>query len=414
MDTDILFYILHALNRIKFLEAAFHVHELREFYDIVIIGAGPAGLNAGMHIINAGFDKNVLLVDKTTPWDHPIPCAEGVGKLGFEGSVTVRKSWIRQEIMYARFHAPDGTVISYKDNNGGYIINRALMQKEMASQLESSGIQCLFNHKVLHVQPPAKDLRTVVFENGQKCTARVIVDASGPLCCFGKEEKINSKPGDLEPSYFAWVENIDIEQNHIHIFAGKELAPGGYAWVFPRGKNAANIGIVLGKHSVTHANLRVLLNNFLSRNFPSVKIVQRFAGSIPCGFKKVPIAIPGFIKTGDAANTVNPISRAGISEALLCGGLAGDSALKMVGTETNRQLLSICNEYQKEWFKRRGNRHFKLARVKNSLLAVPDEDYNNGTRLLSSIPREELTMSKIFRASLGRFPRLVWALRHLM
>jgi digeranylgeranylglycerophospholipid reductase len=390
------------------------VHELREFYDIVIIGAGPAGLNAGMHIINAGFDKNVLLVDKITPWDHPIACAEGVGKLGFEGSVKVRKSWIRQEIKYARFHAPDGSVISYKDKNGGYIINRALMQKEMASQLESSGIQCLFNFKVLQIQPPDKGLRTVVFENGRKCKARVIIDASGPLCCFGKEEKINSKPGDLEPSYFAWVENIDIEQDHIHIYAGKELAPGGYAWVFPRGENAANIGIVLGRHSVTHANLRVLLDNFLSRHFPSVKIIQRFAGSIPCGFKKVPIAIPGFIKTGDAANTVNPISRAGISEALLCGGLAGDAALKMVGKETNKQLLTICNEYQNEWFKRRGNRHFKLARVKNSLLVVPDEDYNNGTRLLSSIPREELTMSKIFRASLGRFPRLVWALRHLM
>jgi len=390
------------------------VHELREFYDIIIIGAGPAGLNAGMHIIKAGFDKSVLLVDKTTPWDHPIACAEGVGKLGFEESVTIRKSWIRQEIKYARFHAPDGTVISYKDKNGGYIINRALMQKEMASQLESSGIQCLFNRKVSNIQPPFRGFRTVVFENGQKCTARVIIDASGPLCCFGREEKINCKPGDLEPSYFALVENIDIEQDYIHIYAGKELAPGGYAWVFPRGENAANIGIVLGRHAITHANLRELLHTFLSRHYPSVKIVHRFAGAIPCAFKKVPIAIPGFIKTGDAANTVNPISRAGISEALLCGGLAGDAALKMVGTETNRQLLSICNEYQNEWFKRRGNRHIKLAKVKNSLLAVPDEDYNNGTRLLSSIPSEELTMSKIFTASLGRFPRLVWALRHLM
>lgn len=390
------------------------MHELKELYDIIIIGAGPAGLNAGMHITKAWFGGNVLLVDKTTPWDHPIPCAEGVGKLGFEGSVSVKPEWIRQEIRYARFHAPDGSTISYKDDNGGYIINRALMQKEMATQLQSSGIQCLFNRKVLRVTPPVRGNRTVIFQDGNKCTARIVIDASGPLCGFGKEEKINFKPGDLEPSYFAWVENINIEQDHIHIYAGKELAPGGYAWVFPRGENAANIGIVLGKHAITHANLRELLNSFLSRHYPSVKVIQRFAGAIPCGFKKVPIAIPGFIKTGDAANTVNPISRAGISEALLSGALAGDTALKMAGTDTDKKLISICNEYQNEWFKRRGNRHFKLARVKNSLLAIPDEDYNHGTRLLSSIPREELTMSKIFRASLGRFPRLVWALRHLM
>lgn len=413
MYADRLFYILHS-QLVQFPGAACIVHELKEFYDIIIIGAGPAGLNAGMHIIKGGLAGTVLLVDKTTPWDHPIACAEGVGKLGFEETLTVNKSWIRQQIMYARFHAPDDSIISYKDDNGGYIINRALMQKDMAEQLANSGIQCQFNCKVLSVQPPINGIRTVIFDNGLKTAARVIIDASGPVCGFGKDEKINSKPGDLEPSYFAWVENIDVEQDHIHIYAGRELAPGGYAWVFPRGENAANIGIVLGRHSITHTNLRDLLNTFLANRFPSVKVVRRFAGAIPCGFKKVPIAIPGFIKTGDAANTVNPISRAGISEALLSGALAGNAALKMIGSEANKKMVSICHEYQSEWLKKRGNRHFKLARVKNSLLAIPDEDYNNGTRLLSSIPREELTMSKIFRASLGRFPRLVWALRHLM
>lgn len=390
------------------------MHDLKQFYDIIIIGAGPAGLNAGQHILKSGFSGSVLLIDKTAPWEHTIPCAEGVGKLGFEESVRVKKSWIRQEILFAKFHAPNGTVISYKDDNGGYIINRAQMQKDMAEELSDAGIQCLFNKKVLNIRPPENGLRRVLFQDGQESTARVIIDASGPVCGFGKNERINHKPGDLEPSYFAWVENINLEKDHIHIYAGKELAPGGYAWVFPRGANAANIGIVLGKHAVTHANLRNLLQTFISRHYPDVKIIKCFAGSIPCGFKKVPIAVPGFIKTGDAANTVNPISRAGISEALLSGGLAGDAAVKMIGTNLTKQTILICKEYQNEWFKKRGNRHFKLARVKNSLLAVPDEDYNNGTILLSSIPRDEMTMSKIFRASLGRFPRLVWALRHLM
>lgn len=405
-------YILHLY--LTSLKVAASVCVFKEKYDIIIIGAGPAGLNAGLRITKSGFTGSMLLVDKTTPWDFPIPCAEGVGKLGFEQAIDVKDSWIRQKILYAQFHAPNGNIISYKDDNGGYIINRALMQKDISEQLTQSGTHCAFNKRVVRVSPPENGIRTVFLQNGRKIGAQVIIDASGPVSGFGKEEKINCKPGDLEPSYFAWVEDIEIEQDHIHIYAGKELAPGGYAWVFPRGKNAANIGIVLGKHAVTGANLRHLLDNFLSRYFPSVKVVHRFAGSIPCGFKKVPIAIPGFIKTGDAANTVNPISRAGISEALLSGKLAGDAALEILSSESEKQSLAICKRYQNEWFKRRGNRHIKLARVKNSLLAVPDEDYNNGTALLSNIPRDELTMSKIFRASLGRFPRLVWALRHLM
>jgi hypothetical protein len=66
------------------------------------------------------------------------------------------------------------------------------------------------------------------------------------------------------------------------------------------------------------------------------------------------------------------------------------------------------------WSRKRGARHEKLAKVKNSMLAVPDADYNRAACSLGAIRPDELTMSKIFRTALGRFPRLVWALRHLM
>jgi digeranylgeranylglycerophospholipid reductase len=96
----------------------------RDSYDIVIIGAGPAGLSAGLHVVREK-GISVLLIDKTEPWKNPVPCAEGVGKLGFEEAVPVKKEWIRQEIRKARFHAPDNNTVAYVDNFGGYIIDRA-------------------------------------------------------------------------------------------------------------------------------------------------------------------------------------------------------------------------------------------------------------------------------------------------
>ncbi|HEX2960006.1 MAG TPA: NAD(P)/FAD-dependent oxidoreductase [Chitinispirillaceae bacterium] len=384
-------------------------------YDIVIVGAGPAGLSAGLHVVPQK-DISVLLLDKTMPWKKPMPCAEGVGKLGFEEAVPVKKEWIRQEIKKACFHAPDNETINYVDNNGGYIIDRSLMQSDIASQLSENGIECLFNTKVLDISAPEEksSCRTITLSNQKKIQARVIIDASGPTNCFCKAEKITWKPEDLEPALFVHVEDIEIEPDTIHIYAGTHIAPGGYAWVFPRGTNAANIGIVIGRKSLGTSSLPDLLSNFLSTRFPAVKIVHRFAGPIPCSFKKGPIALPGILKTGDAASTINPISRAGISEALLCGGLAGDHALRMLRTSNPRELKKICKSYETEWNIRRGNRHNKLSRVKNALLSVPDEDYNKGAAMLSSIPLEKMTMRKIFQASLGRFPRLVWALRHLM
>lgn len=383
-------------------------------YDIIIIGAGPAGLYAGRHLLKEHC-SDVLILDKTAPWEHPMPCAEGVGRLGFHEAGTVSPSWIRQEITTATFHAPNGSTISYTDKNGGYIINRSLLQRDIAAELTSGGITGDFACRVAAIAPVEKGLRRVTTTNGNVFKARVVIDASGPINCFAKDEPVASKPADLEPAYFVWVENYDITSDHIHIFAGQNIAPGGYAWIFPRGAGGANIGLVLGKAHSRRNNIRKLLDSFIGQTCPSVRVIQRFAGSIPCGYKRsLPMALPGLLKAGDAASTVNPISRAGITEAMHSGTLAGQAAIAMLRATSAKEWARCAKQYEQWWNERRGNRHQKLARSKSALLKVPDEDYNRGAETLAGIPLSQMTMSKIFRASLSRFPRLVWALRHLM
>ena len=65
----------------------------KTIYDIIIIGAGPAGLIAGRTILNKQC-TDVLLVDKTPPWEGPVHCAEGVGKLGFNEAGPICQTWI--------------------------------------------------------------------------------------------------------------------------------------------------------------------------------------------------------------------------------------------------------------------------------------------------------------------------------
>jgi geranylgeranyl reductase family protein len=390
-------------------------------YDVIIIGAGPAGLNAGLHVVHSKKRLSVLLADAIVPWEQPIQCAEAIGRLGFNEAVEVKKAWIRQTITSASFHAPDGTVITYTDKNGGYIIDRAIMQKDLADELNRHGVVLHFNGRVTNIAPPVATgedgtmLRTVSFSDGSCAQGRIVIDASGPIGCFCKEEGVQAKPPDLEPACFIFAESIDLPDDTVHIYAGSEIAPGGYAWVFPRGKGAANIGVVIGKRFKGKVNIRGLLDTFLAHHFPAIKVVSRFAGAIPCACgRKDPLTAWGLIKTGDAADTVNPVSRAGIAEALLSGGLAGDHALLMCDAANAREMRRIGKAYEKAWFEKRGKNHEKLARVKTSLASVPDRDYIAAAKALSQIPPDELTMSKIFQAALHRFPRLVWALRHLM
>lgn len=388
---------------------------MHDYYDMIVIGAGPAGLNACLHAVREPDKYSILLVDKVVPWEHPIQCAEAVGRLGFYEAIDVKEQWIRLAVTKASFHAPDDTTVTYTDKNGGFIIDRAVMQRDCAHVLMKKGMTCIFNTRAVRISGQAgTSPRAVEFDNGTTISGRVVIDASGPIACLGKDERLAWKPMDLEPAYFVHAEGDGLPDDTVHLYMNRDLAPGGYAWAFPRGQGAANIGILIGSRYKGRVNMHRLLDTFLGHYFPAISIVNRFAGSIPCCFPRGPAAAPGFIKTGDAISAVNPISRSGICEALISGGLAGDHALLMLEAKNEKALRRIAASYETAWRKKRGNRHEKLARAKDSLDRVPDADYNRAARALAQIPPEKLTMSKIFRTALGRFPRLAWSLRHLM
>jgi digeranylgeranylglycerophospholipid reductase len=388
---------------------------MRDNYDIVIIGAGPAGLNAGLHAVRSLRTVSILIIDKVVPWERPIQCAEAVGRLGFNEAIDVKESWIRQAVTTACFHAPDNTAITYTDKNGGYIIDRAALQRDCANELMNKGVTCTLNRRVVRISRHEDDSpRAVELNDGTVVYGRVVIDASGPLACLGKDEGLAWKPMDLEPAYFVHAQGNDLPADIVHMYINHDLAPGGYAWAFPRGKNSANIGVLIGSRYKGKVNITSLLNAFLERYFPAITIVNHFAGSIPCGFPRGSAAVPGLIKAGDAASTVNPVSRAGISEALLSGKLAGEHALLMLEAKNEKEMRRAAASYDAAWREKRGKQHEKLSHAKGSLARVPDADYIRAAHALAQIPQESLAMSKIFRTALGRFPRLVWALRHLM
>jgi geranylgeranyl reductase family protein len=387
---------------------------VRDSYDIAVIGAGPAGLNACLHALTRRIAPSVLLIDKVTPGQKPIACAEGVGRLGLEDAVAVDPSWIRHTISHAAFHAPNGECITYTDRGKGYIIDRARMQADMASQCAERGADCVFGVEVRTVTRSEGGRRTLNLGNGRSVNARVVVDASGPLTVFGKGERIGWRATDLEPAYFAHAEGVKCERDTVHIHMAGKLAPGGYCWVFPAAGDSVNIGVLVGSRYRARVNIRESLQAFVRACYPDARVLRHYAGPIPCGSRRVPIATEGLMKAGDAASTINPISRAGIVEAMHSGALAGEYAVEMLGCEKASDIRKLCKAYHNAWLSKLGKRHLKLARVKHSLATVPDSDYNRAVRTLCQIPPSKLTMARIFKVSVGRFPRLVWALRHLM
>jgi geranylgeranyl reductase family protein len=383
-------------------------------FDVIVIGAGPAGLSAALAALSAKPKPSVLLVDKVVPWERPIACAEGVWTDQLFADLEVKHEWVRFKISKLVLHSADGSSVTHFAKEAGCIINRQRMQGDMAGQCKALGAEMRLNACVAGIAPEARSLREVRFADGTVVSCRTVIDASGPIAGFGKNEKIAWKSPDLEPAYFVIVENAGIAQDEIHVHLGTTVAPGGYAWAFPRENNGANIGLVLGASYRGKVDIRKLLDSFLASYFPSATVVGRHAGAIPCGGKRLPIAVSRFMKAGDAASMVNPFSRAGIMEAVISGKMAGRCACAMLAADSPEKIRAACRDYQKRWFKALGKKQERLARAKDALFNIPDADYNAAFAALAKIPPDKRSITKIIGLSLGRFPRLAFAMRHLI
>ena len=395
-------------------------------YDFVIIGAGPAGLLAavtlGLANAKAARDGShsrpytVALLDKRDPWREPVACAEAVSAQGLRDLVPkVEPAWIREPVDGVIFISPNGTRVTFRQPGSGVLIDRALMHKNLAEEAQRLGAHCHFRARATAVSRYANGRRTVKVEGevNLEMKARVVIDCSGPGAGFGQGEKITQGDFDVEPALFALVSGLKYPVNYIQLFFGKNYAPGGYAWLFPRDEHVANVGLVIGKKFSKEAPARKAMQDFLAKTYPEAKIDTFHGGAIPCGYTLDPLAVENLFKAGDAANMVNPISRAGILEAMQGGQLAARAALEVIELDSESAKAPHYRAYKAGWDEAYGKANLRIHRAKGPFMDISDATFDKAATSLAKIPVEKITMSRIFLTTLWTTPSLIWKMRSL-
>ncbi len=392
-------------------------------YDFVVIGAGPAGLLAA---VNLGLANSrgatprkytIALLDKRDPWREPVSCAEAVSASGLKALVPkVEPGWIREPIDGVIFISPNGTQVTFTTPGSGLLIDRALMHKNLAEEAQRLGAHCNFRARTTSVSRFANGHRIVKFEGetAGEIKAKVVIDASGPGLGFGQGEKIVQGDFDVEPALFALVRGLKYPTNYIQMFFGKRYAPGGYAWLFPRDKDVANVGLVIGKKFAKEAPARKAMQNFLAQVYPGATIDTLHGGAIPCGYTEQPLAVDNLFKAGDSANMVNPISRAGILEAMKGGELAAEAALKVIELQSESEKLPWYQGYKEKWDVAYGNANLRIHNAKGPFSEIKDETLDRAAGKLACIPADKVTMGRIFLTTLWTTPSLIWKMRSLI
>ena len=74
-------------------------------FDLIVVGAGPAGSMAAKTAAKAGL--KVALLEKRQEIGEPVRCAGGISKSGLSTLVKPDPKWIVAEVEGARIYAPN-------------------------------------------------------------------------------------------------------------------------------------------------------------------------------------------------------------------------------------------------------------------------------------------------------------------
>ncbi len=379
---------------------------MKTYYDIVIVGAGPAGSMAARFAAEQGV--SVLMLEKDRDVGYPVRCGEAISKAGVEEFIQSDDKWIAAKISKFSFIAPDDSEVIVEFGDAGYVLERRIFDYELARTAAEAGAEILTRAYVNGLQFENGKVSGVKYKfNGEQkeVKAKVVIAADGVESRVGRwaglETHIDFR--DMESAVQITAANIPVDQNTLYFYFGKDVAPNGYFWIFPKGHNKANIGLGVSGLIGKKKSAQSYLDDFMSKHYPNAPVLTKIAGGVPCSITLDKISGPGIMLVGDAARQVNPLSGGGIASGMIGGKIAGTIA----GEAIKQNKLDHILTYDKAWHDRLGKRHETFNRIKEGIYNFSDDKFNSIAHSILKIPIEKRTLGKVFTTALMNNPSLL-------
>jgi len=170
----------------------------------------------------------------------------------------------------------------------------------------------------------------VVTSGGEVFAGRVVIGADGPRSLIGAASgRVNRALVETRQINVA----LTAPQDATDIFLDPSY-PGGYGWLFPKGRRAnLGLGVEAKERGLLRAALQALHARLVREGVVGEEVFGFTGGAIPVGGRQPAVALPGEVPlflAGDAAGLANPTTGAGIAAAVLSGELAGAEAAEFL------------------------------------------------------------------------------------
>jgi geranylgeranyl reductase family protein len=369
-------------------------------YDAIVVGAGPAGLQAARQL--AARRLRVAILEEHHVIGDPVHCTGVLAREAFD-EFSLSSDSILNELTTARFISPSGQDIVYRTRVvEAVVVDRALFDRRLADDAVRAGAELVRGARVDAISS-ANDGVTIAVADQAPLRARSCV-----LACGGRY-KLHRQLGLGVPSLLLHTAQRELPAStpgDVEVHFGSEIAPCGFAWAVPvwrDGRSYARIGVMADAQAPTY------FERMLDRVASRWGVERPLAG--PPRQKILPLSRISrtygdrFIAVGDAAGLVKPTTGGGIYYSLVSASIgAGVLAAALQDDDVSAARLS---DYERRW---RARLEMELdTQLSFRLLAqrMPDEDIEG----LFTLARADGVMPIVRRtASFNRHRKLIVAL----
>ncbi|MFB7509176.1 geranylgeranyl reductase family protein [Streptomyces broussonetiae] len=320
---------------------------VQQVWDVVVVGAGPAGASAAYAAAVAG--RRVLLLEKAElpryktcgggiigpsrdalPPGFELPLRDRVHAVTFSHNGRFTRTRRAKQMLFG-------------------LVNRAEFDQQLVEHAQKAGAELRTGVTVQRVEQHGSavpDRRTVavVLQGGETVLARAVVGADGSASRIGAHVGVKLDQVDLGLEAEIPVPDPVAEDWKGRVLIDWGPMPGSYGWVFPKG-DTLTVGVISARGE--GAATKRYLEDFIARlGLSGFEPVVSSGHLTRCRADDSPLSRGRVLVCGDAAGLLEPWTREGISFALRSGRLAGEWAVRIAeahdAVDARRQALNYA------------------------------------------------------------------------
>ena len=361
-------------------------------FDVVIVGAGPAGSSAAYEAARNG--SSVALLEKESV------VAETVRTSGVTWIKDAQSFGIPEDcynpIKNYSFCSPSNTVTISDDVAKAAVLDVRKTYRHLAKQAQESGAKLFVDTNVTDViTDEQKKPIGVIAKSADKeikFSAKVIIDCSGFQSVVGKILGLVTQweRFGAGAEYEVRAENVD--DKTWWLMVGQKYSPAGYAWIFPVGGDIVRIGVGIGKPD-SDVDPTERLNELMENKEGPIKDLGKITkiefhyGLIPNDGLSRKTVYDNLILVGDSAGQANPLVLEGIRYAIRFGRVAGrvaSYAIKRSDTSEN-----ALRPYETDWKKAIESKINSASKVQTRWIGLSDEQWDKELEVISELSADE-------------------------